>query len=191
MHFNSLSNIVFLGVVLALQARAGPAFPHITKGDFSIIQGSTGTAAPSALLATPPTVGPFVPTAANLIVNTTVAQGVDAALGWIFDTVPGVTDGSPVFDASAFNDCHWPDLTDFCGFGSGFWLAGVIDSSVLGTYAARWTIDYGQSTQLARLCYANGYIRRLVASSLVPSEIQVVISGHFGFIDTRLKSELK
>ncbi|KAJ6479119.1 hypothetical protein C8R45DRAFT_933898 [Mycena sanguinolenta] len=108
MYFNSLSKIVLLSTTLALQARAGHAFPHITKGDLEIVQGNTAALDP--LLATAagiPTTGPFVPTA------------VDTG----------------------------PDTTDFCGIFSGYWVEGVIDSSVLGTYAARWTIEYGQSTQ--------------------------------------------
>ncbi|KAJ6479145.1 hypothetical protein C8R45DRAFT_933922 [Mycena sanguinolenta] len=167
MHFNSLSKIVFLSTALALQARAGPAFPHITKGDLEIVQGNT--AAPDPLLATAadiPTTGPFVPTADNLIVNTTVPQGVNAALGWIDSTVAGVAPFSPVFDGSSYNISVFytppggvetsdtgPDTTDFCGIFSGYWTYGVMDSSVLGTYArgftyaARWTIEYGQSTQ--------------------------------------------
>ncbi|KAJ6452431.1 hypothetical protein C8R45DRAFT_1223487 [Mycena sanguinolenta] len=165
MHFSSLSKIALLSTALALQARAGPAFPQITKGDFGIIQGNT--AASNPLLATAgdiPTTGPFVPTADNLIVNTTVPQNVNAALGWIFDSVPGVTPYFPVFDGSAYNVTvfytppggveTWifgidtgPDTTDFCGIFSGYWVYGVMDSSVLGTYGARWTIEYGQSTQ--------------------------------------------
>ncbi|KAJ6479113.1 hypothetical protein C8R45DRAFT_359113 [Mycena sanguinolenta] len=163
MHFNSLSKIIFLSTALALQACAGPAFPHITKGNVGVIQGSIAATAPSPL-GTPPTIGPFVPTAANLLVNTTVPQGTDAEVGWIFDTVPGVAPFATVYDGSAYNISVFytppggdeefvfgllsgPDTTGFCGIFSGFWLAGVIDSSVLGTYAARWTIEYGQSTQ--------------------------------------------
>ncbi|KAJ6506854.1 hypothetical protein C8R45DRAFT_1090525 [Mycena sanguinolenta] len=160
MHFNSLSNIVLLSTALALQARAGPAFPLITKGDFNIIQGSTGATAPSTLLATPLTVGPLVPTEANLIMNTTVPQGTPANVGWIFNTVQGVAPFTTVYDGSAYNISGFytppggvetietgPDVTGFCGFFSGFWLEAVLDSLVLGTYAARWTVDYGQSTQ--------------------------------------------
>ncbi|KAJ6479101.1 hypothetical protein C8R45DRAFT_1156718, partial [Mycena sanguinolenta] len=132
--------------------------PRITKGDVGVIQGRA--AAPSALPATTPTTGPFVSTEANLIVNTTVPEGTDTNVGWMFDTVEGAPPPTPVFDGSAYNistfytppggvEEIWtgPDSTDFCGIWSGFWIAGVIDSSVLGTYAARWTIQYGQSTQ--------------------------------------------
>ncbi|KAJ7906450.1 hypothetical protein B0H13DRAFT_1880606 [Mycena leptocephala] len=35
----------------------------------------------------------------------------------------------------------------FCGFFPGFGLAGVLDSSVLGTYTGRWIVEFGESTQ--------------------------------------------
>ncbi|KAJ6452506.1 hypothetical protein C8R45DRAFT_945735 [Mycena sanguinolenta] len=179
MHFTNFCKFVFISTALALQAHA--ASPPIIKGDFEIIEGTT--AAPrSRLLATGadiPTIGPFVPTATNLLFNTTVPQNVDANLGWIFDTVD--TPNGEAFDGFSKNITVFytppngieifvfrrvvsryllavgptdPDV--FCGIFSGFFIEGIIDSSVLGTcalsiwstrYTGRWVIEYGESTQ--------------------------------------------
>ncbi|KAJ6452475.1 hypothetical protein C8R45DRAFT_1083404 [Mycena sanguinolenta] len=161
MSFSYFSKIVLLFTALALQAWA--ASPQITKGDFKLIQvNSAAVPTPLVTADDTPTIGPFVPTAANLIVNTTVPQGVDAEIGWIFNSVgdnsdPAAFDGSfkniTVFytppggvEQFVFGIESGPD-TDFCGIFPGFDLAGVIDSSVLGTYYGRWMVDFGQSTQ--------------------------------------------
>ncbi|KAJ7237024.1 hypothetical protein B0H12DRAFT_121405 [Mycena haematopus] len=151
MYFRTFSKFVFLSTVLVLQARAGPPFPQVIAGDFEIIQATT--TAPSHLLASEdtPTIGPFVPSAANLIVNTTVPQGVPADLGWIFASVGNNSD--PVaFDGFSKNITvfYTPpagveqfvfsfavgigDANGFCGIFPGAWFEGVLDSSVLGTY---------------------------------------------------------
>ncbi|KAF7340575.1 hypothetical protein MSAN_02129000 [Mycena sanguinolenta] len=161
MHFSSFNKVVLLSTAFSLQARA---LPQITKGDFEIMQVNTAANHALAIADDTPTTGPFIPTADNLIVNTTVPQGVNAALGWIDPTVAGVAPFSPVFDGSAYNISVFytppsgvetfvfgvdtgPDTTDFCGIISGYWIEGVIDSSVLGTYLGRWIVEYGQSTQ--------------------------------------------
>ncbi|KAJ6540719.1 hypothetical protein B0H19DRAFT_1078120 [Mycena capillaripes] len=163
MHFSDFTKIVLLSTALALQARAGPS-PKITAGDFELIQGTP--AAPSRLLANAdlPTVGPFIPSAANLIVNTTVSQGEIADLGWIFASVGDNTDPA-VFDGFAKNIsvfytppgdvehiANGPDIAPpggegFCGFFPGFFLEALLDSSVLGTYTGRWIVEFGESTQ--------------------------------------------
>ncbi|KAJ7028220.1 hypothetical protein C8F04DRAFT_1291378 [Mycena alexandri] len=163
MHFSNFTKIVFLSTSLALQARAGPSF-KVNAGDFELIQAST--AAPSRLLtnADTPTVGPFVPSAYNLIVNTTVPQGEFADLGWRFAPVGDNTDPA-VFDGFAKNisvfytppggvehiengpDIGPPGGPGFCGFFPGFWIEGVLDSSILGTYTGRWLVEFGESIQ--------------------------------------------
>ncbi|KAJ7246957.1 hypothetical protein C8J57DRAFT_1724631 [Mycena rebaudengoi] len=168
MHFRDFTKIVLFSTSLALQACAGPSFPRVTVGDFELIQATT--AAPSRLLANAklPTVGPFVPSADNLIVNTTVPQGEFASLGWIFESVgdnsdPAVFDGSfhnvtvlytpPggvetfIFGIDSGPDTPQPDGVGFCGFFPGFWVTGVLSSSDLGTYTGRWIVEFGQSTQ--------------------------------------------
>jgi hypothetical protein len=102
MHFRNLANLVLLSTALSVQARASASFPKVTAGDFQLIQ--TTTAAPSRLLANAdiPTVPPFVPSADNLIVNTTVPQGEFADLGFIFPSVGDNTDPA-VFDGSSIN----------------------------------------------------------------------------------------
>ncbi len=100
MHFSYFSKIVLLSISLALQAHAGPSVPKVIAGDFELIQ----TTVPSSRLlanAKIPTVGPFVPSEANLIVNTTVPQGEFADLGWVFPSVGNDTE--PVFDGFAKN----------------------------------------------------------------------------------------
>ncbi|KAJ7453755.1 hypothetical protein FB451DRAFT_1280731 [Mycena latifolia] len=168
MHFSNFTKIVFLSTSLALQARAGPSFPKVNAGDFELIQATT--AAPRRLLANVdiPTVPPFVPSADNLIVNTTVPQGEFADLGWIFPSVGDNTDPA-VFDGSSINvtvlytppggveqfvfgidsgpETPQPVGVGFCGFFPGFWIEGVLDSSVLGTYTGRWIVEFGESTQ--------------------------------------------
>ncbi|KAJ6479084.1 hypothetical protein C8R45DRAFT_1156647 [Mycena sanguinolenta] len=153
MHFNSLNKIVFLSTALALQARADPALSHITQGDLKILLGNT--AAPDPLLSTTadiPTTGPFVSTADNLIVNNTVPQGVNAALGWIDPIVAGVVPFSPVFDGSAYNVSVFytppggvetvdtgSDTTDFCGIFSGYW---VQSHRLFGPWNLRGKMDH-------------------------------------------------
>ncbi|KAJ6451901.1 hypothetical protein C8R45DRAFT_945935 [Mycena sanguinolenta] len=165
MYVSNFAQIFLLSTTLALRAGADPSSPLIVKGEFDLIQGST--AATPGRLATAddiPTTGPFVPKAANLIVNTTVPQGTFADFGWIFDSVEGVTPGTAVFDGSAFNISMFytpaggveirisiitgPNIgTGFCGFSSGSFTEALIPSDVLGTYTGRWVIEYGQSTQ--------------------------------------------
>ncbi|KAJ7704038.1 hypothetical protein B0H17DRAFT_1326743 [Mycena rosella] len=166
MHFSNFTKIVLLSISLALQVRAGPSFPKVNAGDFELIQATT--TAPSRLLANAdiPTVGPFVPSADNLIVNTTVPQGEFADLGWIFASVGDNTDPA-VFDGFAknitvlytppggveqfvFGIITGPEIAGgdgFCGFFPGFWIEGVLDSSDLGTYTGRWIVEFGESTQ--------------------------------------------
>jgi hypothetical protein len=102
MHFSNFTKFVLLATSLALQACAGPSFPKVTAGNFELIQSTT--AAPSRLRANAdiPTVGPFVPSADNLIVNSTVPQGGFAGLGWAFPSVGNIS-GSAVFDGFAKN----------------------------------------------------------------------------------------
>ncbi|KAJ7930931.1 hypothetical protein B0H13DRAFT_2309238 [Mycena leptocephala] len=162
MHFSNFTKFVLLTTSLALQVCAGASFPKVTAGDFELIQSTT--AAPSRLRANAdiPTVGPFVPSADNLIVNTTVPQGEFAGLGWAFPSVGNIS-GSAVFDGFAKNITvlYTPpggvehiatgpaiDAGDaFCGFVPRFAVEGVLDSSVLGTYTGRWIVKFGESTQ--------------------------------------------
>ncbi|KAJ7806796.1 hypothetical protein B0H14DRAFT_3882256 [Mycena olivaceomarginata] len=158
MHFRNLANLVLLSTALSVQARASASFPKVTAGDFQLIQ--TTTAAPSRLLANAdmPTVPPFVPSADNLIVNTTVPQGEFADLGFIFPSVGDNTDPA-VFDGSFINltVLYTPPggvetidsgpETEFCGFFPEFFVEGVLDASVLGTYTGRWIVEFGESTQ--------------------------------------------
>ncbi|KAJ7196250.1 hypothetical protein GGX14DRAFT_575070 [Mycena pura] len=94
MHLRNLTKIAFLGAAFALPAPAAPSFPQVTQ---TIV-------APSHLSANVaiPTAPPFVPSADNLIVNTTVPQGEDAFLGWTFLDM-GFTPGTVVHDGSAIN----------------------------------------------------------------------------------------
>ncbi|KAJ7333937.1 hypothetical protein DFH08DRAFT_879805 [Mycena albidolilacea] len=168
MHFRNFVNLVLLSTALSVQARASPSFPKVTAGDFQLIH--TITAAPSRLLANAdiPTVPPFVPSADNLIVNTTVPQGEFANLGFIFPSVgdntnPAVFDGSSinvtvlytppggvetfVFGIDSGPETPQPVGVGFCGFFPAFFVEGVLDSSVLGTYTGRWIVEFGESTQ--------------------------------------------
>ncbi|KAJ7276604.1 hypothetical protein C8J57DRAFT_1583734 [Mycena rebaudengoi] len=137
----------------------------IISGDFEIQTPATSSRISSIGASSQTSVAPFTPTAENLIVNTTVPQGEPALLGWIFS---GTLDGSVVFDGFAknisvfytppgsdekfvFGTIVGPDdddpRLDFCGFFPGDWAAGVMPSDDLGTYKARWTVEFGQSTQ--------------------------------------------
>ncbi|KAJ6479004.1 hypothetical protein C8R45DRAFT_1216358 [Mycena sanguinolenta] len=137
MHFNNFGKSVLLSIALALQALA--------TADGVV-----------------PVTGYFVPKASNLIFNTTVPQGVNATLGWLFDSVgdnsnPIAFDGSqknitilytPPSGVEEFvlNFNVGPGPNGFCGTFPGTTLQKPIDSSVLGTYTGRWVIEYGQST---------------------------------------------
>ncbi|KAJ6494195.1 hypothetical protein C8R45DRAFT_987555 [Mycena sanguinolenta] len=164
MHFSTFAQIVLLGsTALALQVGAKPLSPLIVKGDFDLIQGNTAfTPGRLATADDIPTTGPFDPKGANLIANTTVPQGTFADLGWQFDSVEGLAPGTTVFDGSAFNISvfytppgdveialfsFFTGPPDFCGFSSGGFFEAVLPSDVLGTYAGRWLVEYGQSTQ--------------------------------------------
>ncbi|KAJ7237043.1 hypothetical protein B0H12DRAFT_1238355 [Mycena haematopus] len=162
MYFSKFTKFVFLSTALALQACAAAPFPQVTAGDFELIHATT--AVPNRLLASEdtPTIGPFVPSAANLIVNATVPQGVPADLGWIFASVGNNSD-TAAFDGFAKNItilytppggvehlAFGPGIGNadgFCGIFPGFWLKGALDSSVLGTYTGRWLVEFGESTQ--------------------------------------------
>ncbi|KAF7340567.1 hypothetical protein MSAN_02128200 [Mycena sanguinolenta] len=111
---------------------------------------------------TTPTTDPFYPTAANLVFNTTVPQGVRAVLGWTDTIIPGIPPSTNVFDGSARNLTMFytppggvetyrggffnGPRTDFCGVTPGATFMAYIDSSVLGTYTGRWVVEFGQST---------------------------------------------
>ncbi|KAJ7238726.1 hypothetical protein C8J57DRAFT_1246419 [Mycena rebaudengoi] len=41
---------------------------------------------------------PWTPTAENLVVKTTAPQGEPSIVGWIFPSVDGTDDGTPIFD---------------------------------------------------------------------------------------------
>ncbi|KAJ6452442.1 hypothetical protein C8R45DRAFT_1040662 [Mycena sanguinolenta] len=104
----------------------------------------------TAAIRATPTTGPFVPTADNLIFNTTVPQGVNAVLGWVDTIIPGVPPFENVFDGSAKNITMFytppggvekpligffsGPSTGFCGVTPGSSSETFIDSSVLGTY---------------------------------------------------------
>ncbi|KAF7342592.1 Protein disulfide isomerase [Mycena sanguinolenta] len=82
---SNFTKFVLLSTTLALHARAGPSPAPLP---------ATGDSEPVV-----PTVPFFVPTAANLIFNTTVPQGVNATLGWVSNNVGD--DSNPVaFDGS-------------------------------------------------------------------------------------------
>ncbi|KAJ7275826.1 hypothetical protein C8J57DRAFT_1505131 [Mycena rebaudengoi] len=89
---------------------------------------------------------PSAPSAENLIVNTTVLQGEPSFVGWIWEDIP---DGSTVFDGTEiwlFTTWVNPE-TGFCGISPGFGAAAVLNSNDLGTYKARWSVEFGKSTQ--------------------------------------------
>ncbi|KAJ7747923.1 hypothetical protein DFH07DRAFT_830574 [Mycena maculata] len=163
MHFSPFTKIVLLCTSLAFQAHARPWFPTVAAGDFGLIQGLTAALARlRANTNTPPTVGPFVPSADNLIVNTPATQGEFGTLGWTFPS-EGREIGRNVFDGFAKNITVLytpPDGVErlligllsgpdqgLCGFAPGSSASGVLDSSVLGTYTGRWIVAFGQSTQ--------------------------------------------
>ncbi|KAJ6492096.1 hypothetical protein C8R45DRAFT_990393, partial [Mycena sanguinolenta] len=131
MYFRTFAKIILLSTVFALEASAGPS---------------------SRTADNIPTTGPFVPTAANIISNTTVPLGEAAVFGWVYDSVPNVPESSPVFDGFAKNISAWftppggkelliftnivvgPFSSDFCGIYSGSSVVGFLPSQVLGTY---------------------------------------------------------
>ncbi|KAJ7617338.1 hypothetical protein FB45DRAFT_1034630 [Roridomyces roridus] len=160
MYFSNLAKLAVLAASLALQVCAALPAPKITVGDFEVVQGKS----PVSIVhrrQTPPTVGPFVPTAANLIFNTTVPQGTFADLGWKFNDVGDDSDPA-VFDGFAKNISvfYTPpgeeeqfifgiesgfDPETFCGFFPGDFAEGVLPSNTLGTYKGRWTVEFGTS----------------------------------------------
>jgi hypothetical protein len=96
-----LSSLVFQVDARSLIPKAIPDGPTIvTSGDFEIQTPATLSRILPIGASAQTNIVPFNPTAANLIVNTTVPQGTPAALGWIFD---GTLDGSIVFDGFAKN----------------------------------------------------------------------------------------
>ncbi|KAJ7881128.1 hypothetical protein B0H14DRAFT_2706209, partial [Mycena olivaceomarginata] len=102
MHFSTFTKIVLLCTSLALQAHARPWFPEV---DFGLIQGLTTALTHLRGNTNPPgplTVGPFVPSADNLIVNTPATQGEFGTLGWIFPS-EGKETGRNVFDGFTKN----------------------------------------------------------------------------------------
>ncbi|KAJ7196244.1 hypothetical protein GGX14DRAFT_473830, partial [Mycena pura] len=157
----NLTKIAFLGTALALPAPATPSFPQVIAGAYELAQ---AIVAPSRLWANvaTPTVPPFVPSAENLIVNTTVPQGERAHLGWTFPSM-GYSPGTDVHDGSAINVTMYYTApgnverpifgffsgprTGFCGFTAGSAGWAFLDSSVIGTYTGRWNVEFGQSTQ--------------------------------------------
>ncbi|KAJ7237046.1 hypothetical protein B0H12DRAFT_1238358 [Mycena haematopus] len=161
MYFSKFTKFVFLSIALTLQARAGPSFPKVTAGDFELIHAAT-TVSSRSVTDNIPTIGPFVPTAANLIFNTTVPQGGTANIGWIFPSVGNNIlaefDGfakniTILFTPRATSSWIGPfgpgvNSTDgFCGIYPGYFLEGFLPTSVLGTYQGRWIVEYGESTR--------------------------------------------
>ncbi|KAJ7275695.1 hypothetical protein C8J57DRAFT_225610 [Mycena rebaudengoi] len=158
-----LSSFVF-------QVDAGSLIPKAIAGDFTITAGDFEIqtfVSPSRILpivaSAQTSAAPWTPTAENLIVNTTVPQGEPALFGWIFPSEEGIEDGTAVLDGFAkiiavfftppggteqfvFSLSVGPD-TGLCGIITGFGIAAVSDSNDLGTYNARWIVEFGQSTQ--------------------------------------------
>ncbi|KAJ7276606.1 hypothetical protein C8J57DRAFT_1223346 [Mycena rebaudengoi] len=135
--------------------------PKVISGDFEIQSSATPSRISPIGTSAQTSIAPFPPTAENLIFNTTVPQGEPALLGWIFS---GTFDGSIVFDRFArnitvfytppagteqfvFSLFNIPPDIGFCGFFPGVFFAGILDSNDLGTYNARWIVEFGQSTQ--------------------------------------------
>ncbi|KAJ7244095.1 hypothetical protein C8J57DRAFT_1556100 [Mycena rebaudengoi] len=170
------SNFIALASLLSLlvfQVDAGSLIPKAITRGYTIISSDKfeiqTPATPSRIspigTSAQTSIAPFNPTAPNLIVNTTVPQGTQAELGWIFDGIPN---SGVVFDGFAknitvyftapgqdeefifsFSNEPSPDdpRFDFCGYFPGLWLYVPIDSDVLGTYKGRWVVKFGQSTQ--------------------------------------------
>ncbi|KAF8183481.1 hypothetical protein K438DRAFT_1838930 [Mycena galopus ATCC 62051] len=159
MHFSNFTKIAVLSTALVLQARGGSSFPKINTGDFEVIQTTTVTSSRLQANFDIPTVPPFVPSAADLVVNTTaVPQGESAFVGWVF---PAVGNNTAVFDGSSLNVsafytppggveqflfslAYGPDAGEsggavgFCGFNPGLLLAAVLNSSdPVGNYTGR------------------------------------------------------
>ncbi|KAJ7915187.1 hypothetical protein B0H13DRAFT_1872280 [Mycena leptocephala] len=160
MHF---AKLVLLSTSLAPQACAGPSFPKVTAGAFKLIQATTA-----------------VP--GRLSTNADFPTGDFADLGWIFasvgdDTEPFVYDGFAknitVLYTSPGGVEHiesGPGIgggDGFCGFFPGFWIEGVLDSSVLGTYTGRWIAEFGESTQPYATEMVSG-ISRLLSRVITP-----------------------
>ncbi|KAJ7275686.1 hypothetical protein C8J57DRAFT_1223848 [Mycena rebaudengoi] len=159
---------------LVFQVDAGSLIPKVTAADFTGVKVIAGdkleiqtSAAPdriSPILTSAQTsIAPWTPLAENLIVNTTVPQGETAQVGWRFSDADGAAKGDVVHDGFAKNITMFvtppgsteevlfglevnPD-THLCGIlsGVGFWL--FVDATDLGTYKARWNVEFGQSTQ--------------------------------------------
>ncbi|KAF8148951.1 hypothetical protein K438DRAFT_1866687 [Mycena galopus ATCC 62051] len=160
MHFSTFPKIVLLCTSLALRAER-PWF----AGDFGLIQGLTTALTrlrANIHINTPPTVGPFVPSADNLIVKAPATQGEVATLGWIFPSGENKI-GKNVFDGFAKNITvlYTPPggvehivmgllagpEQGLCGFAPGSSAYGFLNSSVPGTYTGRWIVEFGQSTR--------------------------------------------
>ncbi|KAJ7275694.1 hypothetical protein C8J57DRAFT_1589762 [Mycena rebaudengoi] len=141
--------------------RAGSFIPKIIASDKFEIQTIVPPRGRSTIVTSVQTsTAPWTPTAKSLIVNTTVPQGEPAQLGWVFESIG---DGPVVFDGFKknvsvfytppagteqfiFGLSFGPD-TGLCGNINGFGIAAVLDSNDLGTYNARWIVEFGQSTQ--------------------------------------------
>jgi hypothetical protein len=95
-----LSSLVFQVDAGSLIPKGIPGAFTITAGDFEIQTSTTpGHISPMVTSAQTSTV-PWIPTAYNLIFNTTVPQGTLAQLGW---RDYGPSDGTTIFDGYARN----------------------------------------------------------------------------------------
>ncbi|KAJ7605205.1 hypothetical protein FB45DRAFT_1069578 [Roridomyces roridus] len=157
---------VLLGASLPALTQASPN-PKPTAGNFPIVNSPVGAAPAPDTDAGIPIVCPFVPSPDHLIVNTTIAPGDIAFLGYQFRIIPSVNkEGNlQVFDGTAKNITtfyappggpeQWlggfesgPPIDSTCGFFSGMaFYSMIMDTSVVGTYRGRWVFEFGSSAQ--------------------------------------------
>ncbi|KAJ7275716.1 hypothetical protein C8J57DRAFT_1589810, partial [Mycena rebaudengoi] len=158
-----LSSLVFQVDAATLIPKAIPGGHTITAGDFEIRTFASPSSISPTVTSAQTSAAPWTPTAANLIFNASVPQGEQAQIGWIYPSEGDIKDGTTVHDGYA-RDVNWfftpPGGTEqflggiffgpetfLCGVFSGFGIAAVLNVNDLGTYKARWTVEFGQSTQ--------------------------------------------
>ncbi|KAJ7276605.1 hypothetical protein C8J57DRAFT_1466103 [Mycena rebaudengoi] len=172
-NFIALASLILSSLVIRVDAgtlipkaisgsRTGSFIPKIiSNGKFEIKTIAPPGGISRIVTSAQTSIAAWVPTAANLIVTTgTVFQGELAKVGWIWEGIP---DGSVLFDGFEKNitafytppggteEVLWstsvgPD-TNLCGIFPGFGFSVALDSNDLGTYKARWIVEFGQSTQ--------------------------------------------
>ncbi|KAJ7281818.1 hypothetical protein C8J57DRAFT_1219629 [Mycena rebaudengoi] len=135
--------------------------PRVIAGDFEV-QSSATPSRISPIGTSAHSIAPWAPLDENIVFNAPVPQDEFAEVGWFFDG-HGAEDGTIVFDGWAKNITVyytppsgieewvfslWADASvGLCGIKNGLRVVIPLDSTELGTYNARWHIEFGQSTQ--------------------------------------------